>query len=45
VTWKEFECQATGLSTQPLDLRHRCHLHLESSKPPSSVKSDAWWLD
>jgi hypothetical protein len=45
VTWKEWQCQATGMSTQPLDLKHRCHLYSKATVQPSSVKSDAWWID
>ncbi len=45
VTWKEWQCQATGMATQPLDLKHRCHLYSKATAKPSSVESDAWWLD
>lgn len=44
ISWIEASCEATGLSPQPSQLKHRCHLYLEASKPPSSVESDAWWL-
>ncbi len=42
VTWKEWQCQATGMSAQPIDLKHRCHLFTQK---PASVESDAWWQD
>jgi hypothetical protein len=45
VNWKEWQCQATGMSTQPLDLLHRCHLYSKATAQPSSVESDAWWQD
>ena len=45
VTWREWQCQATGMSTQPFDLKHRCHLYSKASEQPSSVESDAWWQD
>jgi hypothetical protein len=45
VTWKEWQCQATGMSTMPFDLKHRCHLYCKATAQPSSVESDAWWLD
>lgn len=45
VTWKEWQCEATGMSTQPFDLKHRCHLYSKAIEQPSSVKSDAWWQD
>jgi hypothetical protein len=45
VTWKEWQCQATGMSTMPHDLKHRCHLYSKASEQPSSVESDSWWLD
>ena len=44
VTWREWQCQATGMSTQPFDLKHRCHLYSKAIDKPSSVESDAWWL-
>jgi hypothetical protein len=45
VHWKEWQCQVTGMATQPLDLKHRCHLYSKATDKPSSVESDAWWLD
>ena len=45
VTWKEWECKATGLPSLPVDLKHRCHLHCTSTEAAQSVKSDAWWMD
>lgn len=45
IHWTEAHCSATGFSPLPDQLRHRCHLYLESTKPPASVESDAWWLD
>jgi hypothetical protein len=45
IYWTETYCSATGLSPQPSQLKHRCHLHLESSKPVASVESDSWWLN
>lgn len=45
VTWKQWQCEATGMSTQPFDLKHRCHLYSKAIDQPSSVKSDAWWQD
>ena len=44
IHWVEALCLATGFSPHPSQLKHRCHLYLEASKPPSSVESDAWWL-
>lgn len=45
VHWMEWECQATGMATMPVDLRHRCHLHCTSTDEAQPVKSDAWWMD
>ena len=45
IYWTEAYCSATGFSPQPNQLKHRCHLHLESSKPVASVESDSWWLN
>lgn len=45
VTWREWQCQATGMATMPMDLKHRCHLYCKASEQPSSVESDAWWQD
>lgn len=45
VTWREWQCQATGMATMPLDLKHRCHLYLKATEQPASVESDAWWLN
>jgi hypothetical protein len=45
IHWTEAYCSATGFSPQPSQLKHRCHLHLESSKPVASVESDSWWLN
>lgn len=45
VTWKEWECQATGMAPMPVDLKHRCHLHSTSTNPQPSVKLDEWWMD
>ena len=45
VTWREWQCQATGGATQPFDLKHRCHLYSKAIDKPSSVESDAWWQD
>jgi hypothetical protein len=45
VTWKAWQCQATGMSTMPFDLKHRCHLYSKATAKPSSVESDAWWQD
>lgn len=44
LSWLEWQCQALGISTQPLDLPHRCHLFI-SKAVPASVQSDAWWQD
>lgn len=44
VKWMSWQCQALGISTQPLDLPHRCHLFI-SKAVPASVQSDAWWQD
>lgn len=45
VTWKEWQCQKTGMATIPFDVPHRCHLYLEANKQPASVQSDEWWLN
>lgn len=45
IYWVEASCQATGLSPQPSQLLHRCHLYSKAIAQPSSVKSDAWWQD
>jgi hypothetical protein len=45
IHWTEAYCSATGFSPQPSQFKHRCHLHLESSKPVASVESDSWWLN
>jgi hypothetical protein len=45
IHWTEASCQATGLSPQPSQLKHRCHLYSKATAQPSSVESDAWWLN
>ena len=45
VTWKEWQCQATGMAAMPMDLKHRCHLYCKATAKPSSVESEAWWQD
>lgn len=45
IHWTEACCHATGLSPQPDQLKHRCHLYCKASEKPSSVESDAWWQD
>jgi len=45
IHWTEAHCHATGLSPQPSQLKHRCHLYSKSIDKPSSVESDAWWQD
>ena len=45
IHWTESHCHATGLSPQPSQLKHRCHLYSKSTDKPSSVESDAWWQD
>lgn len=45
IHWTEACCHATGLSPQPSQLKHRCHLYLKATAKPSSVESDAWWQD
>ena len=42
ISWTQAQCQATGLSPQPSQLKHRCHLFTQK---PASVESDAWWQD
>lgn len=45
IHWTEAHCTATGFSPQPSQLKHRCHLYSKATAKPSSVESDAWWLD
>jgi hypothetical protein len=45
ISWIEACCHATGFSPQPSQLKHRCHLYSKATALPSSVESDAWWLD
>lgn len=45
ISWTEGHCAATGFSPQPSHLPHRCHLYCKATEKPSSVESDAWWLD
>ena len=45
ISWIEACCHATGFSPQPSQLKHRCHLYSKATVQPSSVESDAWWLD
>jgi hypothetical protein len=45
IYWTEAHCTATGFSPQPSQLKHRCHLYSKATEKPSSVESDAWWLD
>ena len=45
ISWTQAHCHATGLSPQPSQLKHRCHLYSKATAQPSSVESDSWWLD
>lgn len=43
LSWQEWQCQASGTLTMPLDLKHRCQLYSSAKTETVSVESD-WWV-